>query len=90
MENIEMEPSGRPIAIAGVALLHLLVSVSNAVAFGGNPPNDEWAMGWFFGTPFAQSSLLAVWVALVLQRPILKLTSQPARLVPKKQGAESC
>jgi len=27
---------------------------------------------------------------LVLQRPILKLTSQPARLVPKKQGAESC
>jgi len=27
---------------------------------------------------------------LVLQRPILKPTSQPARLVPKKQGAESC
>jgi len=29
-------------------------------------------------------------LGLVLQRPILKLTSQPARLVPKKQGAESC
>ena len=64
MESTNMDPSGRPIAIGGVAFLHLLVALCNAVAFGGDPPNDEWAIGWFFGTPFAQSSLLAVWVAL--------------------------
>jgi len=40
------------------------------------------SLTWTEAEAYAQS--------LVLQRPILKPTSQPARLVPKKQGAESC